>query len=310
MSSKPLGGWGRKFDVLEHGFVRVVDRMGDDSAIVQAARVSYGKGTKTVHEDEGLIRYLMRHRHTTPFEMCEIKLHVKVPMDTWRQWIRHRTANVNEYSTRYSEAIDACQTTGYGEWRIQGKGNRQGSGGFLPEDPTGKSLTRNERKLQEHAREVYQHRLDCGVAREQARKDLPLSNYTEAYWKIDLHNLLNFLSLRMDAHAQDEIRQYANVIAAVVQEWVPLTWNAFRDYRLEGMHLSKRDIDAIWLRQVDSNVVTRTLLKWGWIKKNDPMVTPVFSLTKNRERDECERKLHKLDMSVPWANLRHAPVKK
>ena len=203
---------GQKFNVLNDGFIRVVDYMGSDDSIVQAARVSYGKGTKKVREDRALIRYLMRHRHTTPFEMCEIKLHVRVPMDTWRQWIRHRTANVNEYSTRYSIAIDQTQTTEPAEWREQIVSNRQGSGEFLSID-AGEELSREEEAFRKQARDLYNRRLEQGVAREQARKELLLSTYTEAYWKIDLHNLLHFLSLRMDRHAQKEIRAYADVIA-------------------------------------------------------------------------------------------------
>src|SRR5690554_5789455 len=173
----------QKLPVLDDGFVCLVDVMGDDAAIVQAARVSYGAGTKRVHEDRGLIRYLMRHRHTTPFEMCEIKLHVRVPMDCWRQWIRHRTASVNEYSTRYSIAIDRAQVTDATAWRTQAVGNRQGSSGFLGPD-IGAGLTLAERELLQQARDVYEARIQAGVAREQARKDLPLSTYTEAYWKI------------------------------------------------------------------------------------------------------------------------------
>lgn len=234
-----------KFNVLDDGFIRVVDLMGDDSAIVQAARVSYGKGTKKVSDDRGLIRYLMRHRHTTPFEMCEIKLHVRVPMDAWRQWIRHRTANVNEYSTRYSVAIDSALKTPPDKWRLQSKGNKQGSGDFL--DPAiGQELTEQEAELHSHAREVYEGRLARGVAREQARKDLPLSTYTEAYWKIDLHNLLHFLSLRMAPNAQWEIRQYAEIIGyKIVAQWVPLTWEAFMDYRLNALALSGPEIEII-----------------------------------------------------------------
>jgi len=184
---------GHPLRVLDEGFVRVVDYMGSDQAIVQAARVSYGAGTKRVSEDRGLIRYLMRHRHTTPFEMAEIKFHVRVPMDAWRQWIRHRTANVNEYSTRYSIAIDDAQKTPPGEWRLQSPSNKQGSSGFFPVEE-GEEFSREERELQEHARKVYDKRVEKGMAREQARKDLPLSTYTEAYWKIDLHNLLTSLA--------------------------------------------------------------------------------------------------------------------
>ncbi|MBC7815723.1 MAG: FAD-dependent thymidylate synthase, partial [Planctomycetaceae bacterium] len=170
----------KKFPVLNDGFVCLVDVMGDDSSIVQAARVSYGEGTKKASDDRTLIRYLLRHRHTTPFEMVELKFLVRVPMDCWRQWIRHRTANVNEYSTRYSIAIDSMQTTPANEWRTQSQTNRQGSEEMLPTD-VGEKLTAAERELQELTRRMYQERLDLGVAREQARKDLPLSTYTEAY---------------------------------------------------------------------------------------------------------------------------------
>lgn len=175
---------GIPFKVLDDGFIRVVDYMGSDESIVQAARVSYGKGTKKIHEDRGLIRYLMRHQHTTPFEMCEIKFHIRVPMDCWRQWIRHRTANVNEYSTRYSVAIDAAQKTKPNEWRKQSLKNRQGSEEYL-DIKTGNKLSEKEALIQKQIRDIYEERLILGVAREQARKDLPLSTYTEAYWKID-----------------------------------------------------------------------------------------------------------------------------
>src|SRR4051794_38021892 len=201
----------KKFSILNDGFVCLVDVMGDDAAVVQAARVSYGEGTRKVSDDRTLIRYLIRHRHTTPFEMAEIKLLVRVPMDCWRQWIRHRTASVNEYSTRYSIAIDSAQTTPPSEWRSQAETNRQGSGDLLPED-VGRTLSGSEQRLQGECRRVYKERLKPGVARKQARKDLPLSTYTEAYWKVNLHNLLHFLSLRMDEHAQKEIRDYATTI--------------------------------------------------------------------------------------------------
>ncbi|MCA9045465.1 MAG: FAD-dependent thymidylate synthase, partial [Planctomycetaceae bacterium] len=168
----------KKFPVLDDGFVCLVDCMGDDSSVVQAARVSYGAGTKKVSDDRSLIRYLLRHRHTTPFEMAEVKFLVRVPMDCWRQWIRHRTANVNEYSTRYSVAIDSAQTTPTDEWRSQAETNRQGSGDALPTE-AGAEFTESERAFQDSARALYQARLDAGVAREQARKDLPLCTYTE-----------------------------------------------------------------------------------------------------------------------------------
>lgn len=233
---------GQEVKVLDDGAVRVVDVMGSDEAVVQAARVSYGKGTKTLREDRGLIRYLMQHRHTSPFEMCEIKLHVRVPMDHWRQWIRHRTANVNEYSTRYSEAIDSQQAAT--TWRKQAKSNKQGSAGAV--DPKlGRELSLEEQELHEKTKAVYQRRLELGVAREQARKDLPLSTYTEAYWKVDLHNLFHFLRLRLDPHAQLEIRQYAEAIAGFVKQWVPLCYEAFEDYQLYGTVLSRYEAQAL-----------------------------------------------------------------
>ena len=232
---------GTPIPLLHDGFVRLIDYMGSDESIVQAARISYGKGTKKVSEDRKLIRYLMRHRHTTPFEMCEIKLHVRVPMDCWRQWIRHRTANVNEYSTRYSEAIDSTQKTIPTEWRLQDARNRQGSDRFVPFE-TGKHLSKEEEQLQSQSQAVYHERLKHGVAREQARKDLPLSTYTEAYWKIDLHNLLHFLSLRMDPHAQHEIRAYANVIGnEIVARWCPVAWEAFQDYRINSKFMTRTE---------------------------------------------------------------------
>lgn len=234
----------KKAHVGPDGFVCLVDWMGNDSSIVQAARVSYGAGTKTVHDDRGLIRYLMRHRHTTPFEMAEIKLMVRVPMDVWRQWIRHRTASVNEYSTRYSEAIDSAATTPPEGWRLQAGTNRQGSAGYL--DPEmGKALSETEKGFLAHARNVYETRLSEGVAREQARKDLPLSTYTEAYWKVDLHNLFHFLALRLDAHAQIEIREFANAIAAIVRVWVPQAWEAFEDYRLKSLSFTGPEREAL-----------------------------------------------------------------
>jgi thymidylate synthase (FAD) len=277
---------GVPFQVLDDGFVRVVDYMGDDGSVVQAARVSYGTGTKRVHEDRGLIRYLLRHAHTTPFEMCEIKFHVRVPMDAWRQWIRHRTANVNEYSTRYSVAIDAAQRTAPGQWRLQSADNRQGSGGFLPNDQ-GAALTRAEADLQTLARRTYDDRLAAGVAREQARKDLPLSTYTEAYWKVDLHNLLHFLRLRMDDHAQEEIRAFADVIGEqIVAKWVPLVWEAFTDYRRQALYLSKLEVAIV------------SAMAEG---RSDRAGEVFQSIASKRERKEIEQKLLKLGFTIPWS---------
>jgi thymidylate synthase (FAD) len=286
---------GHAFKVLDDGFVRVVDYMGSDASIVQAARVSYGAGTKLVSEDRGLIRYLMRHAHTTPFEMCELKLHVRVPMDCWRQWIRHRTANVNEYSTRYSLAIDAAQSTGESEWRTQSKDNKQGSGAMLGAD-VGAQLTAEERELLERSRSVYEQRIARGVAREQARKDLPLSTYTEAYWKCDLHNLFHFLWLRMDAHAQWEIRSYASVIGhEIVSKWCPHAWQAFLDYRVHGMALSR--LDAEILGHVASgrkDAAVAFAREHGWLEPGKNGLKAI------RERIELEGKLRELGLVAPW----------
>ena len=287
---------GRPLRVLDDGFIRLLDYMGDDAAVVQAARISYGSGTKRVHQDRGLIRYLMRHRHTTPFEMCELKLHLRVPMDTWRQYIRHRTANVNEYSTRYSVAIDAAQRTPPGEWRLQSTQNRQGSGGTVPGD-VGRRLSAEERDLQERARAVYQERIAAGVAREQARKDLPLSTYTEAYWKIDLHNLLHFLDLRMDDHAQAEIRGYATTIGSeIVANWVPLVWEAFLDYRRHAVHFSRIEASVVrLLNRHDPAGAMKTAEEHGLLARRKD-----GSLASNRERAELEAKLEQLGLTPPW----------
>ena len=286
---------GIPWPVLDDGFVRVVDYLGSDSSIVQAARVSYGTGTKTVLEDTGLIRFLMRHRHTTPFEMCEIKLHLRVPMDSWRQWIRHRTANVNEYSTRYSIAIDAAARTEPRAWRKQALRSKQGSEGFLTEE-TGLQLSRREAELQGLARQVYEERLAKGVAREQARKDLPLSTYTEAYWKIDLHNLFHFLALRMDGNAQSEIRDYAMVIGnEIVRRWCPVAWEAFNDYRLNSINLSAIEISLLsFLLSGDYHGAVGLAEKVGWLTQGTRGLRP------NRERTEAEEKFARLGIIPPW----------
>jgi thymidylate synthase (FAD) len=290
---------GKPFKVLNDGFVRVVDYLGSDSSIVQAARVSYGKGTKKVRQDMGLIRYLMRHRHSTPFEMCEIKLHVRVPMDCWRQWIRHRTANINEYSTRYSVAVDATQTTKPDEWRLQAVTNRQGSEGTLDEKK-GEELSKQEDELQNFTRKIYNERLELGIAREQARKDLLLSTYTEAYWKIDLHNLFHFLALRMEENAQYEIRQYAHTIGKeIVSKWCPIAWEAFQDYRINSMVFSKPELEIIKEIAVGNlTEATETAKKIGWIKVEDG------KLKGNLERAEMEEKLEILGFKIPWKNLK------
>ncbi|QDT65907.1 FAD-dependent thymidylate synthase [Calycomorphotria hydatis] len=283
-----------KFQVLDDGFVCLVDVMGDDSSVVQAARVSYGEGTKKVSDDRTLIRYLMRHRHSTPFEMAEIKLLVRVPMDTWRQWIRHRTANVNEYSTRYSVAIDSAQATPVDQWRMQAASNRQGSEGFL-DNALGQQLTDEETAFQNEARRVYEARLEAGVAREQARKDLPLATYTEAYWKIDLHNLLHFLSLRMDSHAQLEIREYSKTIGEqIVKPLFPVVWEAFEDYRQGSMFLTRLDREVITRLATSGQVPPYS--DEAFLQAQDPTWV---DLKRSRERDECRAKLEKLGLLAP-----------
>ena len=239
--------------VLDHGFVRVIDYMGDDSAICQAARVSYGKGTKSVQNDEGLIRYLMRHWHSTPFEMCEIKLHVKLPVFVARQWIRHRTANVNEYSARYSILDREFYIPAPEHLAAQSVINNQGRGEAL----TGEEADRVLRYLKDDSMRAYDHYEEMigtqtkegddqqGLARELARMNLPANIYTQWYWKVDLHNLFHFLRLRADAHAQYEIRVYADAICEVVRDWVPAAYGAFEDYRLGGATLSGKALHCV-----------------------------------------------------------------
>src|SRR6201997_987591 len=243
-------------NVLDHGFVRVIDYMGDDAAIVQAARVSYGRGTRRVSEDAGLIRYLMRHRHSTPFEMCEIKYHVKLPIFVARQWIRHRTANVNEYSARYSILDREFYLPSPDHLAAQSAVNRQGRGDVLDGAEAAHVLD----LLREDATRTYDHYAEMlnedeagaprdpsrqGLARELARMNLTLNTYTQWYWKVDLYNLLHFLSLRADAHAQYEIRVYAEAMLRTVQAWVPVAHQAFLDYRLGAATLSAQMLVAV-----------------------------------------------------------------
>ncbi len=242
--------------VLDHGFVRVIDYMGDDGAVVQAARVSYGRGTRAANEDRGLIRYLMRHRHSTPFEMCEIKYHVKLPIFVARQWIRHRTANVNEYSARYSILDREFYIPAPAQLAAQSSVNRQGRGAVLE----GAEAARVLDLLREDAARCYDHYAEMlnedeqgqpvdpgrqGLARELARMNLTLNAYTQWYWKTDLHNLLHFLSLRADAHAQYEIRVYAEAMLRTVEAWVPECFAAFRDYRLGAATLSAQMLGVV-----------------------------------------------------------------
>lgn len=226
--------------VLDQGFVRLVDVMGDDAAIVQAARVSYGAGTKTVREDERLIHYLMKHDHTSPFEMVEFKFHVKAPLFVARQWLRHRTASVNEVSARYSEVPDEHWLPTEDQLRGQGSGNRQVGSGDLPGDTAWAAAGVMGQAMQS-AYEDYRNLLAAGVCREQARAVLPVAMYTEWYWKIDLHNLLRFLRLRIDAHAQQEIRVYAEAILDLVREVVPFAVGAWEEHVLHAKRLSRTD---------------------------------------------------------------------
>ncbi|NSX54305.1 FAD-dependent thymidylate synthase [Parasulfitobacter algicola] len=235
-------------DVLDHGFIRVIDYMGDDNAITQAARVSYGKGTKSVSNDEGLIRYLMRHWHSTPFEMCEIKLHVKLPVFVARQWIRHRTANVNEYSARYSILDREFYIPAPEHLAAQSVVNNQGRGEALQGEEAARVLEflkSDSNRAYDHYQQMISQDDQQGLARELARMNLPANIYTQWYWKVDLHNLFHFLRLRADAHAQYEIRVYADAICEVVKDWVPFAYAAFEDYRMGGANLSGKAIDCL-----------------------------------------------------------------
>ncbi|KAJ6644967.1 Flavin-dependent thymidylate synthase [Pseudolycoriella hygida] len=243
--------------ILDHGFIRVIDYMGNDSAIVQAARVSYGKGTKQLSQDKGLINYLMRHKHTTPFEMCDIKFHIKLPIFVARQWIRHRTASVNEYSARYSILGNEFYLPERSNLAPQSQTNKQGrSMQEVPIEIADKVLA----LLEKDSKTCYQHYIEMmnqdeegniiekntiGITRELARMNLTLNYYTEWYWKVNLHNLLNFLLLRADSHAQYEIRVYADKMLEIVKNWVPLTYEAFNEYRLEGCNISKKGLTVI-----------------------------------------------------------------
>ena len=244
------------FEVLDHGFVRVIDYMGDDSAIVQSARVSYGKGTKQISNDKGLIKYLMRHSHSTPFEMCEIKFHIKLPIFIARQWIRHRTANVNEYSARYSILDKEFYIPSMENVAAQSTINNQGRGEVLSSDEAAEVIS----ILKKDAEQTYANyetllnenpngeSIDSskpGVARELARMNLTLNTYTQWYWKIDLNNLLHFLALRADAHAQYEIRVYADIMMDIVKKWVPIAADAFEDYRIGGTEVSAKEINLL-----------------------------------------------------------------
>lgn len=245
---------GKEFKVLSHGSIMLVDYMGSDAEISEAARVSYGKGTRSVNDDINLLRYLKRHHHTTPFEMAEIKFKIKIPMDAHRQFVRHRTANINEYSTRYSEPIDDTDTTQV--WRTQSKSNKQGSAAIVGDEwPEGTEslkglgftspsqlLTQMESEVVDTAFGFYDIARKFDVAREQARKNLPLSTYTELFWKCDLHNIMHFLRLRCDSHAQQEIREYANIMAGIALEIFPISMQAWYDYNHKAVSMSRNEM--------------------------------------------------------------------
>lgn len=272
---------GQEIACLDHGFVRLVDFMGSDQAVVQAARVSYGEGTKQIHEDRGLIRYLMRHQHTTPFEMVEFKFHCKMPIFVARQWIRHRTASVNEYSLRYSRAIHEFYVPAAAELKKQTSTNRQGRS---EENLSEAEQTKIGQLLQagsEKAWADYEELEQTGLARELARINLPLSLYTEWYWKIDLHNLLHFLKLRIDDHAQYEIRVYAQAIARIVQQITPVSWEAFEDYILRAQTFSR----------AESQVLGAVLADLGAVNWEERLNQTQMS---KRERDEFMTKIRLL----------------
>ena len=259
----------RAHQVLDHGLVRVIDYMGDDSAIVQAARVSYGAGTKHVQNDEGLIRYLMRHWHSTPFEMCEIKLHIKLPVFVARQWIRHRTANVNEYSARYSILDREFYIPEPSQLAAQSVINNQGRGEVLQGEEAARVLEilkSDAARSYDNYEAMLSQEGQAGLARELARMNLPMNIYTQWYWKTDLHNLFHFLRLRADAHAQYEIRVYAEQMARITADWVPLAYAAFEDYRMGGVTLSGKAIEVL-KRRLKGEVVeqeTSGMSKGEW----------------------------------------------
>ena len=353
----------KRFSVLSHGGVTLIDAMGSDRRIVEAARTTSDLAGKGDLDDRNLIRYLLRHRHSTPFEFPQVTLLVECPMDTWRQWIRHRMASVNEFSSRYSEVPDVNDETEPGAWRLQSKANRQGSAGnFVTEWPEGYSpakvagkdglpdvylvdvkppgrpttagqsaaekvtpvfvmqptpgeyLSAKEDMLHAAQRHVYEERLKFGVAKEQARKDLCLSTYTRAFWHADLHNTLHFLGLRMDSHAQLEIRLFANQIGEILKELFPVTWAAFEDYRLHAMQLTALDQQVIrnlqanhyfWLNYPFKPEEIERTLGGRQIVKVQPHGRGAFmaaqhedwrSLEKCRERDECWQKLLNLGL--------------
>ena len=282
------------FDVLDDGFVKYVDHMGSDKFVVETARLTSNTQGRSPEQDRKLLRYLMRHRHTSPFEFCELVIHVRCPIFVFRQWVRHRTFSFNEYSGRYSKMINSANRAE--NWRLQSKNNRQGSSGIITDEAIVSDLNNMEKETQTIARRNYEKALEYGVAREQARKELPLSTYTEVYCKVDLHNLLHFLSLRMSEHAQYEIRMYAYAVASIVRELFPWTWEAFVDYRLESTFLTR--LDRMMLNQLVSNVKLPCTEDDFYRLLIDEWMDTGGVVRKNRERDECLQKFKMLGLVV------------
>ena len=256
---------GEEIKVLDHGFIRVIDYMGDDAAVVQAARVSYGKGTKSVSEDAGLINYLMRHKHTTPFEMCGIKLHVKLPIFVARQWIRHRTGSFNEYSGRYSIMDKEFYTPFNENLGLQSASNKQGTEGRLDETVANTAI-KDIVSHSNYAYDLYQQMLEWGISREIARMVLPLNIYSQWYWKVDLKNLLDFLKLRTDPHAQYEIRVYAEEIEKILKQWLPITYGCYEKHMKDGVSFSAQAVKLVRRMLTDEHVTQETsgLSKREW----------------------------------------------
>ena len=280
---------GQKIPCLDKGFVYLVDYMGGDASIVQAARVSYGIGTKTVHEDRGLIRYLMRHQHTTPFEMVELKFHVKMPIFVARQMIRHRTANVNEYSGRYSVMPDEFYVPSPEDVSVQSQTNRQGGGEQVDAERAREVIEIIEREQRE-ARDGYEQMLEWDIRRELARVNLSVAQYTEWYWKNDLHNIFRFLQLRLDDHAQYEIRVFAEAMAKIVKAVAPIAWEAFEDYQLRSARFSALELEALrTLLDSPGDDDVMAALPEVWRQRKDD-----GSLKRNRERDEFLDKVARL----------------
>ncbi len=268
---------GNEIKCLDKGFIRLVDYMGDDAAIVQAARVSYGNGTKSYREDRGLIRYLMRHKHTSPFEMVEFKFHVRMPIFVARQWIRHRTANVNEYSGRYSEMSDDFYLPDLGQLRHQSDNNKQGRSDIHLDAEKSENILNKMQKSQQDSFNEYKYYLEKDLARELARINLPLSAYTEWYWKIDLHNLFHFLRLRLDPHAQYEIRIYAEAIVELIKKIVPVSLEAFEDFSLYSKSFSRLEFEFIKTIVDKSKLKEKALIELGLSKREAAEIIEIFN---------------------------------